>query len=173
MYVDGHEWEDVMNYRTSVFLSFWTSIEDQMMKWTRDNDPIYLYLPNFPEQKQMVLVTHDESTFYANDRQKTHWIHETEKAEPVKKGEGASIMVSDFCSPDLGWLKLKDKSKEARILFKAGKNCEGYFDCTDLCAQTEKAIELFEDNFPGSAVAVFGFDNAPGHQKRADDTLSA
>jgi hypothetical protein len=32
---------------------------------------------------------------------------------------------------------------------------------------------LFEDNFPGTAVAAFGFDNAPGHQKCADDALSA
>jgi len=41
------------------------------------------------------------------------------------------------------------------------------------CAQTELAIELFEDNFPGNAVAAFGFDNAPSHQKQADNALSA
>ena len=63
--------------------------------------------------------------------------------------------------------------REARILFKAGKNRDGYFDCVDLCAQTEHAIELFEDNFPGTAIAAFGFNNAPGHQKRADNALSA
>jgi len=53
------------------------------------------------------------------------------------------------------------------------QNCDGYFDCADLCAQTEKVIELFEDNFSGTAVAAFGFDNAPGHQKCADNALSA
>jgi hypothetical protein len=63
--------------------------------------------------------------------------------------------------------------REARILFKAGTNREGWFDCAALCAQTELAIELFEDNFQGTAVAAFAFDNAPGHQKRADDALSA
>src|SRR6266481_4772076 len=63
--------------------------------------------------------------------------------------------------------------KEARIYFKAGKGRDGYFDCADLCAQTEIAIELHEDNFGGTAIAAFGFDNAPGHQKRADDALSA
>ncbi|KIJ53233.1 hypothetical protein M422DRAFT_242361 [Sphaerobolus stellatus SS14] len=82
-------------------------------------------------------------------------------------------MVSDFCSPDLGWLQSKDGAKEARILFKAGKSRDGYFNCEDLCQQIEVAIELFEDNFPGTAIAAFGFDNAPGHQKRADDALSA
>lgn len=58
-------------------------------------------------------------------------------------------------------------------MFKAGKNRDGWFDCAELCAQTELAIELFEDNFPGNAIAAFGFDNAPGHQKRADDAQSA
>ncbi|KIJ55367.1 hypothetical protein M422DRAFT_151573 [Sphaerobolus stellatus SS14] len=82
-------------------------------------------------------------------------------------------MVSDFCSPDLGWLKSKDGTREARILFKAGKNRDGYFNCDDLLAQLDLAIELFEDNFPGTAIAAFGFDNAPGHQKCADDALSA
>jgi len=33
MYVDGHECEDVVAYRTKVFLPFWMSIESWMMKW--------------------------------------------------------------------------------------------------------------------------------------------
>lgn len=53
------------------------------------------------------------------------------------------------------------------------KNCEGYFTCDDLCKQVELAIELFEDHFPGTATAAFMFDNAPSHQKRASDALSA
>jgi len=65
------------------------------------------------------------------------------------------------------------RTQEAQAIFKAGKNCDGYFDCADLCAQTEKVIELVEDNFSGTAVAAFGFDNAPGHQKCADNALSA
>ena len=65
------------------------------------------------------------------------------------------------------------RSQETHIIFKAGKTCDGYFDCADLCVQTEWAIELFEDNFPSTAVAAFRFENAPGHQKRADDALSA
>lgn len=108
MYVDGHEQEDVMAYRTQVFLPFWASIEDQMMKWDNENTPVQPHLLNFPQQRRVVLITHDESTFYANDWRKTRWIHVSEKAEPVRKGEGASIMVSDFCLPDLGWLKSKD-----------------------------------------------------------------
>ncbi|KIJ54929.1 hypothetical protein M422DRAFT_152669, partial [Sphaerobolus stellatus SS14] len=83
-------------------------------------------------------------------------------------------IVSDFCSPDLGWLKSKDGKREARILFKAGKNRDGYFDCDDLCKQIKTAIGLSEEHFPNkSAIAAFGFDNAPSHQKQVPDALSA
>src|SRR5277367_1077241 len=64
------------------------------------------------------------------------------------------------------------RSVEARIYFRAGKNRDGYFDCDDLLKQTEAEIELFEDSFPGTAIAAFAFDNAPSHQKCADDALS-
>jgi len=61
-----------------------------------------------PGEKQIVLLTHDESNFYANDCRKGRWVHKDEKVEPVWKGEGSSIMVLDFCSPDLRWLKSRD-----------------------------------------------------------------
>jgi hypothetical protein len=109
MYVDGHKFQDVVDYRQEVFLPFWASIEDHMMTWTRENQPINPHaMLTFPEQKCIVLVTHDKSTFYANDRRKTRCVHATETAEPVRKGEGVSLMVLDFCSPDLGWLTSKD-----------------------------------------------------------------
>jgi len=113
MYIDGPEREDVVNYCKKVFLPFWTEIEQQMMIWNENNEATVPKLPDFPYTKRVVLVTHDESTFYANDRRKTQWIHKSEKATPNPKGEGASIMVSDFCSPDFGWLHSKDGKEEA------------------------------------------------------------
>jgi hypothetical protein len=54
MYVDRHEHEDVVDYRTQVFLPFWSSIEDRMMKWMKDNDPIYPQgMPSFPQQSTL------------------------------------------------------------------------------------------------------------------------
>jgi hypothetical protein len=109
MYVDGHERTDVVTYHQEVFLPFWAAIEDRMMTWDKDGKPTDpCAMPNFLEQKCVVLVTHDESTFYANGRRKSRWIHGSERPEPVRKGEGSSLMVSDFCSPDLGWLRSKD-----------------------------------------------------------------
>ena len=55
------------------------------------------------------------------------------------------------------------RSQEAWVVFKAGKNRDGYFDCVD-CVQTEKAIKLFQDNFLGTSMATFYFDNLPGYQ---------
>ncbi|KIJ41594.1 hypothetical protein M422DRAFT_255516 [Sphaerobolus stellatus SS14] len=173
MYIDGHERKDVIDYRQNVFLPFWHSIEPLMMKWNCDGTITLPVLSNFPHNKRIVWITHDESTFYAHDQRKLRWVHASEKAKPVRKGEGTSTMVSDFVSPDLGWLKSKDGLRESRVIFKAGKSRDGYFDCADLCQQIELAIELFETHFPGTAIAAFGFDNAPGHQKRADDALSA
>ncbi|KIJ42644.1 hypothetical protein M422DRAFT_170720 [Sphaerobolus stellatus SS14] len=173
MFIDGHERADVVDYRQGIFLPFWASIQDQMAVWDRENNRTLPALPEFPKRKRVVLVTHDESTFYAHDQRQTRWIHTSEKPEPVRKGEGSSIMVSDFMSPDLGWLKSKDGTQEARVIFKAGKNHEGYFSNEHILAQTELAIELFEDHFPGTAIAAFAFDNAPSHQKRAADALSA
>jgi hypothetical protein len=111
MYVDGHECTDVVTYHQSVFLPFWAAIEDRMMTWDKDGKPTDPHaMPNFPEQKRVVSVTHDESTFYAHDRCKSRWIHGSERPEPVCKCEGSSLMVSDFCSLDLGWLRSKDGS---------------------------------------------------------------
>ena len=62
---------------------------------------------------------------------------------------------------------------ETRVFFKAGKNRDGYFDGEDLLRQVENAIDIFEAKSNGFATGLFLFDNAPSHQKRAPDALSA
>jgi hypothetical protein len=56
-------------------------------------------------QFQLILVTHDESTFYANECRKTKWIHSTEKVLLERKGEGQSLVVSDFLTSEGGCVK--------------------------------------------------------------------
>jgi hypothetical protein len=63
--------------------------------------------------------------------------------------------------------------REARIIFKAGKNRDGFFDADDLLRQVDKAIDIFKGLTKGWAQGLFLFDNAPSHQKRALDALSA
>ena len=63
--------------------------------------------------------------------------------------------------------------REARVIFKAGKNRDGFFDANDLLRQVDKAIDIFEGLTKGWAQGLFIFDNAPSHQRRAPDAISA
>ena len=69
---------------------------------TFDNDGNIATIPSgFPGGKfQLILVTHDESTFYANDQHKTKWIHQKTKPMPEHKNEGQALMVSDFLTSE-------------------------------------------------------------------------
>ncbi|KAG8915216.1 hypothetical protein FRC01_003742 [Tulasnella sp. 417] len=173
-YADGHEREDVVRYRQDVFLKEWFRPQERMV--VRDDEGKVVKTPPNP-LLLLIPITHDESTFYAHDQRKKRWVHKSEGAVPVRKGEGTSLMVSDFCSPDLpgGWLRSKDGTREARVIFKAGKNRDGYFDNDNVLESTRNAIDIFETHHPpeSGVKALFLFDNAKTHSKRADDALSA
>jgi hypothetical protein len=62
---------------------------------------------------------------------------------------------------------------EAWVIFKPGKNRDGWFTADHLLAQVNHAIDIFDGLTGGYAQGLFLFDNAPSHQKWADDALSA
>lgn len=106
MYIDGHERADVVEYR-SKFVERWVEYEKRMV--TYDNDGNISHIPKgFPIPGgcpfRLIMATQDESTYYAHDRRKTKWIHSSERAKPVRKGEGSLLMVSDFLTPEWGRL---------------------------------------------------------------------
>lgn len=106
MYIDGHERDDVVAYRKE-FVERWKEYERRMV--TYDNDGNIDSTPNgFPVAQpgrfRLYLITHDESTFAAHDRRKTLWQHSSHAPTPERKGEGESIMISDFLTPDWGRL---------------------------------------------------------------------
>ncbi|KAF9475715.1 hypothetical protein BDN70DRAFT_935637 [Pholiota conissans] len=80
-------------------------------------------------------------------------------------------MASEFLVPE--WGLLRDGDESARVLFRAGKERDGWFASDDLLQQVDTAIDVFEGCTKGFATALFLFDNAPSHQKRAPDALSA
>ena len=57
-------------------------------------------------------------------------------------------------------------------MFKPGKNCDRYFDSTQLMAQVNRAIDILEGKTNGLAQGLFLFDNTPSHLKRAADAIS-
>jgi hypothetical protein len=175
-FVDGHERDDVVAYRQNIFLPAMAELDPKMRAWKNGVEEEEKPWPNDiedgtrPFQELTVMWHHDESTFYANDRRQVRWVHEDEKAVPRAKGEGASLMVSDFVSADYGWLRAPDRSEEARVLFKAGKGREGYFTCEDILVQVRKAMGILEKHFPNEKHCLV-YDNATTHLKRADDAL--
>src|SRR6266536_1971587 len=83
------------------------------------------------DDKEIILVTHDECIFYSNDGKRGVWAKSGEL--PLrKKGNGRSIMVSEFLTEAYGRLCLSDEQvfdhrnvpKEARVYLQPGKNQE-------------------------------------------------
>ena len=125
MYVDGHEREDVVNYRTA-FVKRWEEYEKRFHLWDNNGDP--LPLPKgfpilcadgrgFEGRFCLILVTHDESTFFQNDLNRSHWAHKGDKPTPQPKGDGQSIMVSDFLTADWGRLQCGEGDSKESVIF--------------------------------------------------------
>jgi len=89
-YVDGHEHEDVVDYRQKVFLPKMAELVKQTTLWGSKDGPS---VDPEPGVHHVIIWYHDKSTFYAHDRQTQRWIHKNEKAKRYKKGEGYSLMV--------------------------------------------------------------------------------
>lgn len=106
MYIDGHECEDVVEYWNR-FIAWWREYEKRMVLF--DNDGNVLLTPQGFDVPQgarfrLIAVTHDKSTFYAEDRQKNYWHPPNQKPVPERKGEGESLMISDFLTVEWGQL---------------------------------------------------------------------
>ena len=80
------------------------------------------------------------------------------------------LMIADFVSADYGWLRFDGEA--ARVLFKAGKNRDGYFTNSEILDHVTTAMNILDKHAPLEK-HVFMFDNATTHLKRADDALSA
>ncbi|RGB27120.1 hypothetical protein C1646_819972 [Rhizophagus diaphanus] len=148
IYFDGHEREDVVEYRKE-FL-------DKMLSYEK-------FMPTFEgenmEQKNLAPI-----------------------GEPPlrKKGQGKSIMVSDFLLETDGRLKLNEDEillypeipVEARKFLRPGKNEEGWWTAEHLLDQViNYAIPIFEAKYPNT-IGVFTFDNSTNHGAMAKDALN-
>jgi len=178
IYVDGHERSDVVRYRQEVFLPAFNEIRPFLVAWDEGGQMIMPQnLP--PGQKPLVLVTHDESTFNANDGKRRVWMKDGK--QPLRpKARGKGLMVSDFLTPG-GRLAVPDTISDAELstrllprryateYFIYGK--DKYWQGDDMVDHTLKvAIPIFNATFPGCQ-AIFLFDNASNHSSYAADAL--
>ena len=49
-----------------------------------------------PRVQHVIVWYHDKSTFYANNRWWTWWVHKSETPKPYTKGKGHSLMVDYY-----------------------------------------------------------------------------
>lgn len=144
-YVDGHERADVVDYRQTKYLPALLKHEGRLrifVDGVEYEDPEEVPF----EGRHVVRWYHDESTFFANDRRRVRWVHKSENAAIRPKGEGVSIMVSDFFSADYGW--------------------------ENIISQLTDATDILASDYADD-IHVFILDNAPTHLKRGEDSLSA
>ena len=141
-----------------------------------------------PGQKPLVLITHDESTFNANDGKRRLWA-ESGKQPLRPKSKGKGIMVSGFLTPG-GILRIPDTISDAELLadsswpkdeagnpereairyLEYGK--DNYWTGEKMVRHTKDVIPFLRYAFPGCE-GLFAFDNASNHCVFAPDALVA
>lgn len=127
-----------------------------------------------PNRKPIIIITHDESSFSANDGQrKVQTLNGHGILRP--KGRSKGIMISDFLLPwsRLNLLSLPVQQQEelaslgvpteAATYFEYGKQEEGYWTGKHLLDQViKKSLPIGEALYPGYTL-LFLFDNATNH----------
>jgi hypothetical protein len=91
-----------------------------------------------------------------------------------KKGRGRIIHVSDFVEEENGRLIVRNEEGEvvwdARTIIYPGSGGDPWWDHTQLLAQMDKAIDIFDEAHPG-CVALFIFDQSSAHASLGPDAL--
>jgi hypothetical protein len=94
-YTDGHEREDVVQYR-KVYLNRMISLEARHQPPPHsENDMPSWHAGDPTKTKKLVIIYHDESIFYANEGPSMGW-HDSDGSRGLRpKGRGKGIMVSE------------------------------------------------------------------------------
>lgn len=187
VYFDGHERKDVVTDRNNIFLPQWKCHARRFVIFREAGT--WTIPTNLKDNKTpLVFITHDESTFNANDGKRQGWI--TKDHQPLKpKSKGKGIMVSGFLTPG-GRLCVPDNIPDSELLkdpmwvivdghpvcdtmwlFEYGK--DNYWTGDMMVEHTINiALPIFRYAFPGCQ-ALFSFDNASNHCSFSSNALVA
>ncbi|KIJ45003.1 hypothetical protein M422DRAFT_128168, partial [Sphaerobolus stellatus SS14] len=121
LYLDGHEQEDVIAYRQSVFIPCLNELQPQLVKYIVGDVDRLVEKPLIPGEPHLVLVAHDEMTAQAHDGVMMSWVWQGEQLLK-KKGAGRGLHQSDFICSTVGWLK------EASKTLEYGKNYDVFWN---------------------------------------------
>ena len=129
LYFDGHEREDVIEYRKLYLRKI------EILQSTHLPPPYGLggeteeLIGSSTAEKRLVLLYHDESRFHSNEGQTWQWAEEN-RLTLRPKGQGRGLMISDFIDEHHGFLRLTPEEHElaklshpglpkaARVIFK-------------------------------------------------------
>ena len=74
VYMDGHERDDVREYRNNVFLRDMALFEKRMVRWEFNNSKLERVEPQLrPGEKRVIAIFQDESSFHANEYKQNIW----------------------------------------------------------------------------------------------------
>jgi hypothetical protein len=75
LYQDGHERQDVVDYRENKFLPLMAELKPKMVEFYLDQDLVRAHVPDTvgPEERPIVPTYQDESTYNANDGLSEGW----------------------------------------------------------------------------------------------------
>ena len=177
LYIDGHERSDVVAYRDA-FLE--RMVEHSKYFFRHEGEDMNTIIsPSLQSgQRPRILVTHDESCFSSHDGKSTIWMDANDR--PLRpKGQGRSIMVSEFLCECHGPMKLNEAQRvqhpeipfETCTIILPGRQQDGYWTTANLIEQVgTKAMPIFKILHPGCD-ALFLFDNSQNHRSLPPDAL--
>jgi hypothetical protein len=74
VYMDGHERDNVREYRDNIFLCNMASFERRMVRWEFKDSKLVRVEPQLgPGEKRVIAVFQDESSFHANEYKQNIW----------------------------------------------------------------------------------------------------
>jgi hypothetical protein len=174
IYFDGHEREDVIDYRQEVFLPEFEKCHRLCIQYEEINGEWVTFVPEFHENEQRhVILYHDESCFHAKETATSYWMPKGSCRCPPK-GKGKLIHRSDFISTE-GKLRYQDADGnwiDAGKTIFPGAGGDRWWNSEQLEEQLEHAIDVFERMFPG-CIAVFIFDQSSAHASKGKGALNA
>ena len=188
MFIDGHERTNVVEDQKA-FLKTMSDLEPYLVEFDLERNIKNKIYPDDCQvggtnRQPVIVITHDECTFSANDG-KTHGWQRKGDTFLCPKGKGRGIMVSDFLL-SFSWLNLfrlskkeQDQvvkrcglsSKEAVEILEYGENNEDYWNEVKLVKQVkEKVLPIAKALYPGYLL-LFLFVNTNSHSVYLTDAL--
>ena len=152
-----------------IFLKEMLEFERRMCHFEGENMETRIEPDLLDGEKEIVLITHNESTFYCNERRRFFWLENCKK-KLLPKSKRASLIVSSFCCQCHGFMSLQ--TGKSYQLFKAGTGREGWFTNQHLVDQFNSYLPVLRHFHPNCDLVV-AFDNSMTHRARAPDGLDA